>query len=146
MEECRALCCRLSALMARRLAALTFTSLLSILALDTPPAWGDVFELKDGRKIEGTIIRELGDLVSIKTANEIITLERSEIVKQKQSQTQYDEYLARKKKLTDDDAAGQQDLARWCYRQGLEKEAIVHFKALLRVDANNEEARRVLGY
>ncbi len=107
----------------------------------------DVFELVNGDKIEGNIVREIGDLVSIrKLDGTIVTIDRSEIAKIKKSATPLDEYEKRAKALKEGDVDGQIQLARWCDSRNLSIQAKVHWKMVISLSPDQFDARKALGY
>jgi len=119
---------------------------LLLCVLGSGPLLADLFRLKDGRELEGSIVREIGDLVSIRTAAGIVTIDRSEIEEHERSRTSYDEYQERLRKLDDGDAAGHLALARFCESEGLEGEAASLYKRVVEIDSHNSVAREKLGY
>lgn len=130
-----------------RSAARLVTCLTLLTVVFAGSAWADKFELKDGRELEGTIIRELGDLLSIKLVDgSIVTIERSAITRHKKTETVYDQYVAKRDKVSADDAAAQLSLAKWCASKGLTEEATKHYKFVIVVDPHHIEAREALGF
>ncbi len=107
---------------------------------------GDVFRLKDGRRIEGNIIREIGDLVSIRTADKVLTIDRGEIVEQIAVKTAFDRYQEKLSTTAEDDLAAQLALARWCASEDLASEATLHYKIVVGLAPDLEEAREKLGH
>ena len=126
---------------------LLLTLLLAVLGLASLPVHGDVFELRDGKKIEGNIVREIGDLVSIrKLDGSIVTIDRSEIASVKKSATPLDEYRKRADSVRDDDLQGQIELAKWCTNKGLKTQASLHWKIVIGLSPDNFDGRKALGY
>ena len=118
-----------------------------ILTLLPSLLYGDVFELTNGDKVEGNIVREIGDLVSIrKLDGSIVTLDRSEIKNIKKSSTPLDEYKKRADSVKDNDLTGQIDMAKWCQSRGLDAQAKVHWKMVLNLSPDQFDARKALGY
>ncbi|MGB1396876.1 MAG: hypothetical protein ACPG7R_03450, partial [Planctomycetota bacterium] len=123
------------------------TLFLVVVGFFTLPVHGDVFELRDGKKIEGNIVREIGDLVSIrKLDGSIVTIDRSEIASVKKSATPLDEYRNKADSLKDDDLQGHRDLAKWCTDKGLNTQASLHWKIVIRISPDNFDGRKALGY
>lgn len=110
------------------------------------PLRADVFRLKDGRRIEGTVVREIGDLLSIKTADGIVTVGREEIVERIAAKTPFDKYKERLAAAAPDNVDQQLELARWCAAEGLAAESTFHYKRVIELAADHEEAREKLGY
>lgn len=134
---------------------LTRTGFTIVVGLFLAAAWpstaaADVFELEDGRKIEGTVVRESGSLISVKTTSgKIETFDVAQIKRRRATETKYDDYLARRKKVESVEKPTTRDhleLALWCLDQKLDKESIFHFKQVLKLDPNHPEARDALGF
>lgn len=120
--------------------------MLCLLALPTL-SFGDVFELKDGRTVTGTVLYESDTFLSVRTeSGEIITVERVQIVEHRKQEDKYADYLSRKGKVRDDDVAGHLSLADWCITKDLFEESLFHLRKILAVDPNHEDARKKLGY
>lgn len=115
-------------------------------ALVATPLFADVFRLKDGRRLEGTVVREIGDLLSIKTADGIVTVDKADVLERIAAKTPYDKYKERLAAASADDPAQQLELARWCVAEGLAAESTFHYKRLLELVQDHEEAREKLGY
>ena len=125
----------------------SLTVMLLVLVLVSAPTvlLGDIFELKDGRRIEGTVIGQFGTLISIKTSGgKVLTIEASEIKRRRKTNTTYDDYVQRKARASGVD--GHLELARWCLGKRLDRESIFHFKKVLVLDPNHLDAREALGY
>ena len=118
----------------------------AIFATLTQPLLADSFRLKDGTRLEGTIVREIGDLVSIKTADGIVTIDKSQIKEHIEKRTPFKEYQERAKSLDTTDLKSQVELARWCSRNNLAAEASRHWKQVIEIAPDHEEGREVLGY
>ncbi|MFN0057279.1 MAG: hypothetical protein ACKVX7_02385 [Planctomycetota bacterium] len=131
---------------AKRLLIWMFASLL-VVASPKSSARADIFELDDGRRLEGSVIREINDLVSIKTVTgEIVTVDKKAILKRQRSVTVLDEYQERLKSLKSEDWASQFELAVWCEKSGLKDYQIRHLREVIRLRPNHEKAREGLGY
>ena len=128
----------------RALAALI---MLVLLGLPSDRCHADIFHLIDGKTIEGTIIRETGDLISIRGHDgKITTIDRSRIQRIEKKSTSLDEYLERSASIKVDDLKGNLDLARWCLDVKLAAQAQKHLKLVLAIDPDHDESRRILGY
>ena len=106
----------------------------------------DLFKLKDGRRIEGTVVREIGSLISIKTSDGVITLDKTEIRERVIKKTPFDEYRERVKEIAETDLAGNLALAKWCEGHEMTAEATLHYKAVVAIAPDHEGARVKLGY
>lgn len=110
-------------------------------------ALADRFVLKDGRRLEGEIVRELGDLVSIRTTDgEVVTIDRREIRSQIEERTVQEDYAEKSAALADDDIDGHRKLAKWCGENQLEAERSRHYRRVIELSPFDEEARVALGY
>lgn len=127
-----------------------FCALLSILILLGSPAsslHADLFHIDDGRVLDGTIVREIGDLVSIRTTDgTVVTVDRSQIRRTEQKSTPFDLYQKRASQLKSDDLTGHVDLAIWCGGMGLKAQALKEWKMVMLIDPDQEQARSKLGY
>lgn len=122
-------------------------TLVSVLAALPGLAQADVFELRNGERIEGAVIRESSTFISVKTSSgEVVTLDVGQIVRREKAQSEYDEYQARRDKLGAKDLEGHLQLAQWCVDRSLFQESLFHLRMVLTADPNHEEARRRLGY
>ena len=107
----------------------------------------DIFELQNGTKIEGNIVREIGDLVSIrKLDGTIVTVDRADISKIRKSATPLDEYRKKAESLKADDLQGHVEMAKWCQNKGLQTQAANHWKIVIRISPDNFDGRKALGY
>lgn len=118
-----------------------------LLTLPASICIADIFHLSDGNKIEGTIIREIGDLVSIRDQDgQIITIDRSQITRVEKKSTALDEYLKRSQKIKSEDLEAHRALAIWCQQKQLISQAQKHWKLVISIDPDHDEARSNLGY
>ncbi|MGE3165302.1 MAG: tetratricopeptide repeat protein [Planctomycetota bacterium] len=107
----------------------------------------DVFELKNGQRVVGAVIRESTTFVSVKTdSGEVVTIDVGQIVRREKSKSDYDEYLGRKQKLAPNDLVGHLDLAQWCVERKLLEESLFHLRTVITAEPNHVEARKRLGY
>ncbi len=129
-------------------ATLLVRALLTLLlCIPSGEARSDQFHLEDGRVIEGSIVREVGDLVSIRDLEgKVVTIDRDQITKTVKKETPLDQYRNRLSNLEDDDLAGQIEIANWCTSVKLNSEALKHWKVVIRLDPDHDQGRRVLGY
>ena len=79
-------------------------ALILMVTIPTLPVSADIFLLTNGKSLEGNIVREIGDLVSIRTLDgKIVTIDKNEIKKVTTSSTPLDEYNERSAKIKVDD-------------------------------------------
>ncbi|PCJ15377.1 MAG: hypothetical protein COB10_01085 [Planctomycetota bacterium] len=128
----------------RALAALI---MLVLLGLPSNHSHADIFHLSGGETIEGTIVRETGDLISIRSNDgKITTIDRSRIERIEKKSTFLDEYLKRSASIKVDDLEGNFDLAKWCHEVKLASLSQKHLKLVLAIDPDHDVARTILGY
>lgn len=109
-------------------------------------ASADVIHLKDGRKVEGTIVSQDASKVSIQTKFGIVEFAMSEVkdIEKKKTKDQlYEEML----KNTDSrDTTALMKLVKWCKENRMSSKASRHLKQIISLDPNHVEAREMLGY
>lgn len=108
-------------------------------------ARADVFLLADGSRVEG-VATESGDSVTISTFDgKTLHLTKKEI-RASTTEPLRNEYFARLKKLKDSDANGRVELAQFCQKNKMAKEAEALFKEALKINPAHAEAGKALGY
>ena len=128
-----------------RILAFALGLLLTMTPIDV--GYADLFHLKDGRVIDGSILREIGDLISIRSSDgEVITIDRSQIVKTEKRLTPLDQYRTRLDQLDPAKLEDQLTLALWCDSVELKPQALKHWKRVIQIDPDHDQARSVLGY
>jgi predicted esterase len=110
--------------------------------------YGDTFHLSSGRKLEGEVVKETEETVTIRTYSGITTeIPRYDIVKITSGESPaHKELKKRLKTVPKGDANAWFKLALWCERKKLEKEAGEYFKKTIKIDFNHAAARAKLGY
>jgi hypothetical protein len=107
----------------------------------------DVFELKDGGQVVGTVLQksESGDY-TVRTADGAeVTLARDllqRVVEENDAEAEYRE----KSRRTPDTPEAHRELAAWCREHKLTDEAKVHLARVVELDPSDDDARRSLGY
>ncbi|HLX64645.1 MAG TPA: HEAT repeat domain-containing protein [Planctomycetota bacterium] len=120
-------------------------ALLAALSCAALLARADVFLLADGSRVEG-ISTENGDQVTITTYDGKTVNVAKKDIRGTISEPKRNEYFARLKKLKDNDAAGRVELAQFCLKNNLKKEAQALCEAALKIEPANEAAGKALGY
>jgi hypothetical protein len=107
----------------------------------------DVFQLKDGGEVAGTVVEknEAGDVVVRTAAGAVVSLKRDMLQRIIEENAALAEYHERSRK-TPDTAEAQRQLAEWCRQHKLADEADLHLMRVAELDPNDEEARRTLGF
>ena len=115
-----------------------------LLALLAALAAADVIVLKDGRRIEGQVVKKTSTEVVVKTSVGEVTFPRQdvvEIIPQKTTQEEYEERLAACKTAED-----YYQLGKWCVEQRLKRRAEKLYRRAIEVDPDHAGARRELGF
>lgn len=115
-----------------------------LLLLLARPAPADVLVLADGRRIEGTIVRETTAEVEIRTAFGTFGFKRSEIVEIERGKTR--EELYGERLAACETAEDFYRLGLWCEENRLKRRAEKIFSRAIEVDPQHEGARLKLGF
>lgn len=125
--------------------ALLFLLSLALLPLSALRAHADVLELRDGRLVEGVVVRD-GDVYVVHSrfgATEVPVADVKTREERPDLDTQIREHLAR---LDPDDTANRALLAQWLVKVGREDEGIAMAEAIVEEDPENAVAHEVLGH
>jgi hypothetical protein len=125
---------------ARFVAALLLMSTAALLR-------ADVFQLKDGGDVAGTVVEkaEGGDVVVRTAEGAVVSLQRDMLERVVEENAALTEYRERSRKIPDT-AKAHRELAEWCRQQKLGAEADLHVARVAELDPNDEDARRSLGF
>lgn len=105
----------------------------------------DVFHLKNGGAVEGTLIEQTDTQYRIRAQIGIVTIEIDQVERIEERASQFDDYQARVAEAGDT-AAAQFALAQWCQEHKLDDEARRHLARTVELDPGHAEARTALGY
>ncbi len=110
-------------------------------------AHADVFKLKDGGEVVGTLVERTDDgAYVVKTSDGVqLTLNREQLQKlapQDKTAVEYE----RRSRSAPDTAEAHRELAAWCREQGLTAEADHHLQRIVDLDPADENARRSLDF
>lgn len=120
--------------------------MVMVLAVLAPCAvWADVVVMKDGRELEGRIVGETDEAVTLRLRYGEVTVPRSRIAEIRRGPTPLDEY-GEKAAAVADTAQSHCELAQWCDEKGLGEEAKHHYRKALEIDPSFTPAGRALGY
>ena len=108
-------------------------------------ARGDVFHLKGGTTIEGEVLQHQGDVIVVLIGSGEMAIPVSLIERREEAPSPSEQYRRKLAELKPT-AEAHADLARWCIDRQLAEQAREHFLQALRLDGENETARRGLGY
>ncbi len=130
-------------------------TVLALLSACASYAAADVVVLKDGSRREGKVLSQDEKVVrlevSVGTIKGVISIKRSEVASIERGQTDNEKMMAafkkKRKALEADDVDGRLKLARWCRQQkGMSSKARELHREVLKLESDNQEARKALGY
>ncbi|MBI1849346.1 MAG: tetratricopeptide repeat protein [Planctomycetes bacterium] len=109
-------------------------------------AMADVFHLKDGRTIEGSLVRQTDTQYIVKTIGGEQTLDKANVTSVDHKKTPKDEFDEKFKAVKATDADGFYQLGLWCEQNKLKAEAAKSFKKALEIEPQHEGAHKALGH
>ena len=115
------------------------------LALMVSPALGDDIHLTNGGTLEGKA-RRVGDEVIVTTGSGEVRFPAKDVLKIVPGKTRMDEYEERAANVDAKDADALVALGDWCQEKRLTKQAKEHWRAALRLDGEQKDARERLGF
>jgi len=98
--------------------------------------------LKDGQVFEGKLEKETSKTVVLRTKYGVLRFPRKDVLRVQKHRSAEEEYVSRCKRI----AQAIYELALWCRKHGLKKQALRHLREVLKYDPDHEAARRLLGY
>ncbi|MHC5081554.1 MAG: tetratricopeptide repeat protein [Planctomycetota bacterium] len=111
------------------------------------PALGDVVEMADGSFLEGKILKEAKDFITLLTTDrKKKVLSRNKIRRVMRGMTLYDIYAGKRAILRAGDAKAHLALGHWCEKYGLKGLAVREFRKAVGLDPELVEAREKLGH
>ncbi|MBN2560413.1 MAG: HEAT repeat domain-containing protein [Phycisphaerae bacterium] len=108
-------------------------------------AQGDILHLNSGDKIEGEVLKDLGEAYRVRTLHGIVDIPKERVVKYEKGPSPWFLYKEKRRKC-EDTAEGHYRLARWCRKHGLRAEETEHLERVVKLDPDHAKARRALGY
>lgn len=109
------------------------------------PTSADIFHLKSGGTIEGTIADETDEHYKIETIVGEVRVAKESVERIEAAPTVLDEY-AHKRAESPDTPEGHAALAEWCALNELTSQRNKHLRRAIELDTNYAPARRALGY
>lgn len=127
---------------------LFLTSVLALFIISMPCGTliADAIHLKDGRRLEGEIVEDTGDYVTIRMKYGTIRVAKRDIEKIEEGKTIRQIYEEKASQIADDDADGHFDLALWCEENLLFEEQRKHLEHVILIEPDHAAAREKLGY
>ncbi len=120
------------------------TSLFCCMLLGTA-VWADIVHLKDGRKVEGTVVEQSDQKVVVQTKFGMSEFMASEVARVEKKATPEEEFKTRRE-AAEGDADALYELYLWAKAQGLKSEPTRVLRDVIKVDPDHENARKLLGY
>jgi hypothetical protein len=105
----------------------------------------DTVTFKDGRTVEGKIIDQNDEIITIKTSFGTQRISRRDVAKIEKGDTAHDEYKRRRAALRSDDVEGHLKLAHWARESKLFAESKDLYRMVLVLEPNHPIANRALG-
>ncbi len=105
----------------------------------------DIFELAEGGSIEGEVVTETEETLTIRTTVGVFEIDRERIVRRTAAAAPWTRYEAQKRQHPDT-ADGHFALAQWCRKNGLRSEQKQHLERAIELDPDHTDARAALGY
>ncbi len=106
----------------------------------------DTIIMKDGRKLEGKIIKVTEEEIEIQLKYGAMKVSRSRIKEIIRGKTKKDEYEEKLAKIDKTDKTQLLELAKWCAENGLDSQRMKLLRDVLKLDPANDEAGKALGY
>lgn len=106
----------------------------------------DTVHRKDGRKVDGEIIEESDAEIVVQTKFGPVTIPKSEVLKVSKGATPIEQFRDRWDEIDKGDALALLDLSDWCKENRLSRESRKVLREVIKVEPENELARRGLGY
>jgi hypothetical protein len=106
----------------------------------------DIVHLKEGGVLEGRIVKDAPDQITLETRMGVQQIDRSRITSIEKVKTAWEEYRERAVVLEPKDADGHYQLALWCRGKSLAAEAMGEFRKAIEANPDHEGARKELGF
>jgi predicted esterase len=119
---------------------------LIILVLFASAALADIIHMKDGTKIEGEVVAESEDSITVRSQNGTVELAKSRIERIEKKKLPQEVYKEKVASIVANDAEGHYLLALWCKEKGLEEEYATELRKVIEINPDHAAARRRLGY
>jgi len=108
--------------------------------------FADIIHLKNGRKLEGKIISETHESITVQLENGTVEIFKSQISEIEKKALPRETYEKKAAEIAKDDAEGHYLLALWCREQGLGRECELELEKVIKIEPDHAAARRLLGY
>ncbi len=119
-----------------------------VAAMPLVRAHGTIFVLKNGNRLEGSIVEEDDETIKVKLVRGgVVSLRRGDIEQIIQKPTAIEHFRSERKKLAPDDVAGRMKLAEYCLREAappLDIQAAELYREVIKLKPDHAEARRKL--
>jgi len=118
---------------------------LGLLLLSTTPAFADVVHLRDGRSLEGSVIRA-GDTLIVRRKLGSSHVHLSDVLRIEETTDRWDELERLRGQLANGTADERYRFGAWCRDHDFKEEGQRAFLSVLRLDLDHAGARAALGY
>lgn len=106
----------------------------------------DVVFLKDGKQIEGEIVKREAGKVVVKSKFGTTELKEADIDRIEQKLAPKDEFAKRRAAVDAKDTAALMELYAWAKGEGLKTESTAVLRDIIKVEPDHDNARKLLGY
>lgn len=117
----------------------------AVILCATGSVGADVFHLREGGKLDGVVVEDLGDALRIRTVSGVSDIEKDRVVRIEKGDPPWVRYEKRAKK-SGETVEDQLALADWCREIGLRAEERRHLERVIALEVNHVDARRRLGF
>ncbi len=118
---------------------------MAVILIAAGAARADVFHLREGGKLDGAVVEDLGEALRIRTVSGVSDIEKERVIRIEKGDppwVRYDKKLKKCGETIKDHLA----LADWCRTTGMKTEERRHLERVVELDANHSDARRRLGF
>ncbi|MBI1851690.1 MAG: hypothetical protein HYR85_15220 [Planctomycetes bacterium] len=106
----------------------------------------DIVHLKEGGTLEGKIVRDAPDQITIETRMGVQQIDRTRITSIEKKKTDWEEYRERAALVEPKDAEAHYQLALWCRGKGLAAETMGELRKTIEANPDHAGARKELGF
>lgn len=110
------------------------------------PAFPDVVLLRDGQKLQGKVVAETYESITLKMKYGTVELYKSQVAKVQKKPLPAEVYRKKSAALAPGDAEAHYRLALWCREQELVEEYAAQLEQAIKTDPEHAAARKALGY
>ncbi len=109
------------------------------------PVFADAVVFRDGRKLEGKIVKETEESLTLRVKYGEVVVPKRDIASVERGPTALEEYR-KKAAEAGETAKARYELGQWCRQKGLDEEAKKEYGKALEIDSSYAPAGKALGY